>query len=127
MVKSLDRQQRVFLRAANDQSRDDMDNPHPGAYLYPALTRNNPWGGAVAPAATRLEAARTSLTHSRGRLPAPTSTKVPVIDRTILYRKPSASTSIAIASPVLSTLRSNIVRTLLVRLGQSVSKLRKSW
>ena len=49
-----------------------------------------------------------------------------MIARTMLYRKPSASTSTSTRSPSRSTVRSKMVRTLLARFGHSVSKLRKS-
>ncbi len=67
-----------------------------------------------------------SATLASGQRPTPTRTSVPVIARTMLYRKPSASTSTRTTSPIRLTARWVIVRTLLVRLGQLVSKLWKS-
>ena len=50
---------------------------------YFTFIRNNPSGGAIIPAASRDFASIISVIVSAFRLPRPTSTKVPVIIRTI--------------------------------------------
>ena len=52
-----------------------------------------PLRGAVGPATRRSAARRISPGQLSGRLPRPTSTSVPTIARTMLYRNPSASIS----------------------------------
>ena len=87
-------QQGVLLRSADDHSGNDMCDPHRAlpAVVY-ASPENNPCGGAVMPASLRSRAASTWAIHDGSCRPRPTSTKLPTRFRTMLYRKPSASTS----------------------------------
>ena len=55
--------------------------------------RHRPLGGAIGPAAFRSRASRISGIFSGCQRPTPTSTSVPTILRTMLYRKPSPSAS----------------------------------
>ena len=63
-------------------------------HSYVTRIRNSPCGGAVGPASRRSSAFSTSSTRPSAMWPRPTSISVPAIDRTMLYRKPLASTSI---------------------------------
>src|SRR5262249_2142911 len=90
---------------------------------YVPRVRTSPWAGAVGPACVRSSARRMSGTADSGQWPRPTLIRVPAMARTILYRKPSASTSIQTQSAKRLTARCVTVRTLDRRLGQSVSKL----
>ena len=122
MVQALDGQQGVLLGPADDQPRDDVDDPHgqtprgggfmarpswPRPAAHPAtaadeltlspiadLHQEQPLRGR---GRTRLDAVlgpQDLADPDSGRLPVPTSISVPAIARTILYRNPSASTSI---------------------------------
>src|SRR5438105_10546290 len=84
---------------------------------YVTRIRNSPSGGAVGPASRRSIAVSTSAIFASGQYPRPTCTKLPAIARTMLYRNPSASTSIQIVSPNRLTDRWVIVRTLVSRFG----------
>jgi hypothetical protein len=85
--------ERIFLRPAKYQPRYYVNNSQ-----YSIRIKQSPAAGASGPAAVRSRASRISSTFSGFHLPLPTSTKVPTIFRTILYRKLSPSTSIYIQS-----------------------------
>jgi len=93
------------------RNRPDQEQPLRGGFW--------PGKGAVAGCDELLD-------RSSGQNPLPTLISVPVIARTILYRNPSASTSSQIQSPNRLMAKMEMVRTLLARLGHSVSKQRKS-
>jgi len=81
--------QGIFLCAAENQTSYYMND-----FQYLIHIKHNPQAGAIGPAAVRSFAARISLIFSGRHLPLPTSASVPTIFLTMLYKKPSASTSI---------------------------------
>ena len=79
------------------------------SYTIPKRTR--PCGGAVAPALPLSFCSSISFTSEGANAPRPTSTSVPAMIRTILYKNPFPLMRIFIRSPFFSTSRLSILRT----------------
>ena len=113
MVQTLDGQQRVLLRPPMISRvmtwtirmrgiRSERDQWRTGCFLARSFSRHSqpsretaPSPAQSAPPGRGSRRRELRATHASARLPAPTSMSVPAIERTILYRKPSASTSMA--------------------------------